>query len=147
MAIRTDPSASRAPLSRERVLRAAIDLADEAGIESSTGASPARWRYMNTILGCLREAGLSADLTDHAYHALDSHITGFTLWQVQIQIDPEKLPDMAATFLRELPGDEYPYLVEHVHQHLKEPSPEDEGSFAFGLDLILDGLERIRDAA
>ena len=222
MAIRTDPSASRAPLSRERVLRAAIDLADEAGIESlsmrklgqalgveamslynhvankddilngmvdivvsefelpspgtewkaairgiaisahdvlvrhpwaaslmlsSTGASPARWRYMNTILGCLREAGLSADLTDHAYHALDSHITGFTLWQVQIQIDPEKLPDMAATFLRELPGDEYPYLVEHVHQHLKEPSPEDEGAFAFGLDLILDGLERIRDAA
>ena len=114
---------------------------------SSTGASPARWRYMNTILGCLREAGLSADLTDHAYHALDSHITGFTLWQVQIQIDPEKLPDMAATFLRELPGDEYPYLVEHVHQHLKEPSPEDEGAFAFGLDLILDGLERIRDAA
>ena len=222
MAIRTDPSASRAPLSRERVLRAAIDLADEAGIESlsmrklgqalgveamslynhvankddilngmvdivvsefelpspgtdwkaairgiaisahdvlvrhpwaaslmlsSTGASPARWRYMNTILGCLREAGLSADLTDHAYHALDSHITGFTLWQVQIQIDPEKLPDMAATFLRELPGDEYPYLVEHVYQHLKEPSPEDEGAFAFGLDLILDGLERIRDAA
>jgi AcrR family transcriptional regulator len=114
---------------------------------SSTGASPARWRYMDGILGCLREAGFSPDLTDHAYHALDSHITGFTLWEVQIEVDPERLPDLAATFLRQLPVDRYPYLVEHVHQHLKERSPDDEGAFAFGLDLILDGLERIRDTA
>jgi hypothetical protein len=98
---------------------------------------------MNAILGCLREAGFSADLTDRAYHALDSHITGFTLWAVQAQIDPEKLPELAAAFLRDLPADEYPYLVEHVHQHLKERSPDDEGAFAFGLDLILDGLERL----
>lgn len=114
---------------------------------SSTGASPARWRYMDAILGCLRKAGFSADMTDRAYHALDSHITGFTLWEVQIQIDPETLPDLAETFLRELPVDTFPYLVEHVHQHLKERSPDDEGAFAFGLDLILDGLERIRDTA
>jgi AcrR family transcriptional regulator len=110
-------------------------------------AVPARWRYMNAILGCLREAGFSADVTDHAYHTLDSHITGFTLWQVGIQIEPEKLPALAATFLRELPADEYPYLVEHVHQHLRERDPDDQGTFAFGLDLILDGLERIRNAA
>jgi hypothetical protein len=114
---------------------------------SATGAVPARWRYMDALLGCLREAGFSADMTDHAYHALDSHITGFTLWQVQIQIDPEKLPALAATFLRELPVDVYPYLVEHVHQHLKERSPDDESEFAFGLDLILDGLERVRATA
>jgi hypothetical protein len=37
-----------------------------------------------------------------------------------------------------------PYLIEHVEQHLKERSPENEGAFGFGLDLILDGLERIR---
>jgi len=223
MAAQTDLSREpRTPLSRERVLRAAIGLADEGGIESvtmrrlayelgveamslyyyvankddilnaivdivlsefelpspgtdwksairrtaisahdvlvrhpwaaslmlsATGSSPARWRYMDAILGCLREAGFSAEMTDHAYHALDSHITGFTLWAVQVQIDPEQLPDLAATFLRELPVDEYRYLVEHVHQHLKERSPDDEGEFAFGLDLILDGLERIRDTA
>jgi AcrR family transcriptional regulator len=114
---------------------------------SATGASPARWRYVDAILGCLREADFSADMTDHAYHALDSHITGFTLSEVQFQIDPETLPELAATFLRELPVDKYPHLVEHVHQHLKERSPDDEGAFAFGLDLILDGLERIRDTA
>ena len=114
---------------------------------SATGSSPARWRYMDAILGCLREAGFSADMTDHGYHALDSHITGFTLWEVQVQIDPQTLPDLAATFLRELPVDEYPHLVEHVHQHLKERSPDDEGAFTFGLDLILDGLERMRGPA
>lgn len=111
-----------------------------------TGTRPGRWRYMNGILGCLREAGFSAEMTDHGYHALDSHISGFTLWAVQLQFEPEDLPDLAANFLSGLPAGEYPYLVEHVHQHLKESSPDDEGEFAFGLDLILDGLERIRDS-
>ena len=114
---------------------------------SATGASPARWRYMDALLGCLREAGFSADLTDHAYHALDSHITGFTLWEVQIDVDPETLPDRARSFLQELPANEFPHLVEHIHQHLKDRDPGDEGAFAFGLDLILDGLERILDDA
>jgi len=111
---------------------------------SVTGRRPARWRYMNGILGCLREAGFSAEMTDLAYHALESHIAGFTLWSSQIQLDAEDLPRLAADFLSSLPVDELPYVVEHVDQHLKERSPENEGAFAFGLDLILDGLERIR---
>ena len=110
---------------------------------SATGRRPARWRYMNAILGCLREAGFSAEMTDLAYHALESHIAGFTLWSSQIDVDEEELPGQAAEFLATLPVDELPYLVEHVGQHLKERSPENEGAFAFGLDLILDGLERI----
>jgi hypothetical protein len=111
---------------------------------SITGKRPVRWRYMNGILGCLREAGFSAEMTDLAYHALESHIAGFTLWSSQIDVDEEDLPGLAAEFLATLPVDELPYVVEHVDQHLKERSPENEGAFAFGLDLILDGLERIR---
>jgi len=114
---------------------------------SATGTRPARLRYMNAALGSLREAGFSADLTDHAYHALDSHISGFTLWEVQLPVDTGDLPALAASFLSELPADEFPYLVEHVHQHLKERDPDDEGEFAFGLDLILDGLETIHNMA
>ena len=113
---------------------------------SATGTRPARWRYMNAVLGTLREAGFSADMTDHAYHALDSHISGFTLWAVQIDVRVEDLPDLAARFIDELPA-ELPYLVEHVHQHMKERDPEDEGEFVFGLDLILDGLETILRAS
>jgi len=112
---------------------------------SATGSRPARWRYMDAIYGCLRRAGFPADRADHAYHALESHIAGFTLWSAQLQVDAEELRELANAFLGSISGDDYPYLVEHVHQHLRERDPGDEGSFAFGLDLLLDGLERIRD--
>jgi AcrR family transcriptional regulator len=109
--------------------------------------SQARVRYMNSLLGSLRHGGFSAEETDHAYHALDSHIMGFALWEVGIMTGLANLGDLVTTFLQELDVDAYPHLAEHAQQHLKERSPDDEGSFAFGLDLILDGLERIRDTA
>jgi len=111
---------------------------------SSSGVSEARLRYMDSILGSLRTAGFSAEMTDHAYHVLESHIMGFTLWLVGMNLGTEdEVAAMATAFLRELPRTELPYLAEHVEQHLKPRNPDDEGSFAFGLDLILDGLERI----
>jgi hypothetical protein len=61
-------------------------------------------------------------------------------------VDDADLPNLAGAFVSELPVGAFPYLIEHVEQHLKERSPENEGAFAFGLDLILDGLERIRGA-
>lgn len=222
MATQIDPGAEpRVPLSRDRVLRAAMVLADESGIESlsmrrlgqqlgveamslynhvankddildgivdivvseidvpssgtewkaamrrsaisahdvlqrhpwanalmmSAGVRPARLRYMDSVLRRLREAGFSAGMTHLAYHALDSHIVGFALWQAGYAALPQDLSDLAATFLREHSVDEYPYLVEHVEQHLKERSADDVSEFEFGLDLILDGLERVRDTA
>ncbi len=117
------------------------------GLMMSVKDGTARLRWMDAVLRCLREAGFSTELTHHAYHALDSHITGFTLWQLSFPFEAEQLADVAATFLRELPVDEYPYLAEHVEWHLTETSDDDEGEFAFGLDLILDGLERMRELA
>jgi len=115
---------------------------------TSTGMSHARLRYMESILGTLRQAGFSAEMTDHGYHALESHIMGFTLWEVGMNLGSrEDLKGLAADFLQELPREKLPYLAEHIEQHLKPRRPDDEGEFAFGLDLILDGLERIRDSA
>ena len=114
---------------------------------SASGDSEARMRYMDAILGSLREGGFSPGMTDHAYHALESHIFGFTLWIVGMDLDSATLPVLATAFLERISTGEFPHLVEHVQQHLKERDPEDEGEFAFGLDLILDGLERLRDAA
>jgi AcrR family transcriptional regulator len=138
------PALRRTAISAHDVLERHPWAASLAG--SAIGPRPVRWRYMNAILGCLREAGFSAEMTDRAYHSLESHIAGFTLWASQMDIDEEAFPDLAATFLRELPED-LPYLVEHVHQHLKERDAAGEGTFAFGLDLILDGLERFRRQA
>ena len=206
---------ARAPLSRELVLRAAIDLADAGGIDSlsirklaqkvglkpmslyhyvagkddilhgildlvvrefqpadpagewqaairqsaisahavllrhpwacalmmSPGAvSAARLGYMESLLGRLRQAGFSAEATDHAYHALDSHIIGFTLWHTgystALRADPQL---SAASFEELLVG--HPYLTEHARQHERKRQPGEPTDYEFGLDLILNGLE------
>jgi AcrR family transcriptional regulator len=112
---------------------------------ASSEVSPARLRFMEAILGTLRRAGFSADMTDHAYHALDSHIIGYTLWLSSMPFTTDtEMESLASGFLRTLPPD-FPYMIEHVEQHLKALRGEgdDIGEFEFGLDLILDGLERI----
>ena len=103
---------------------------------------PARLRYMESLLGRLRGAGFSPEMTHHAYHALDSHIIGFTLWVVGYTTGIKALPDDGATLRRQIALKDYPYLVEHMGEHSK-PS-EGDGEFGFGLALILDGLEKSR---
>jgi AcrR family transcriptional regulator len=112
---------------------------------SRQGGGRARLRHADWTLKTLREAGFSKDLIYHAFHILDAHVLGFTALQLSIPHRGEDLAGMATTFLQQLPADEYPDFVEHVMQHL-EPHHGDEGGFELGLDLILDGLERLRDA-
>jgi hypothetical protein len=98
---------------------------------------------MDALLGRLREGGLKAELVDHAYHALDSHIIGFTLWVLPYVGLAAQSPNLAQDFLETLPVDELPDLLDHIRYHMAERvdgTPE----FDFGLDLILDGLERLR---
>jgi AcrR family transcriptional regulator len=101
-----------------------------------------RMRFMESLLGRLRRAGFSAEMTDRAYHALDSHIIGSTLWETGYSSGSSGLDDYAEQFLRAFSEDEFPYLAEHVRQHMAIPDAG-ETTFTFGLDLILDGLERL----
>lgn len=118
---------------------------------SPAAISPARLRWMDSVLGCLRESGFSAELTHHAYHALDSHIVGFTLWAVSLPATAEGLKEIGANFLQTLVIEDHPYLAEHIEYHISDTSHDEdgegegEGEFEFGLDLILNGIERIRD--
>ena len=98
--------------------------------------------YMEWLLRQLRDAGFSTDLRYKGYHALDSHIFGFTLWQVGHDVATPDIPDLAGTVLEALPADAFPYLIEHIHQHLEAPSGDGARAFEFGLDLILEGLKR-----
>jgi hypothetical protein len=98
---------------------------------------------MDSVLRCLRQAGFSAAATYHGYHALDSHILGFTLWEAGHAIKPEEIAGLAA-FLPKLTADGYPYLAEHAAQHLAGTGPQAQGEFEFGLQLIIDGLKRMR---
>jgi AcrR family transcriptional regulator len=110
-----------------------------------SGTSPARLRYMDSLLAALREGGFPPGITYHGYHALDSHIMGFTLWQGNFPAS-EDLATLAADFLRDFPTEDFPDLAEHIEQHVADSGHDGESDFEFVLDLILDGLERIRDA-
>jgi AcrR family transcriptional regulator len=114
---------------------------------TGTGVGLARVRYMDAVLRRLREAGFSPELTHHAYHALDSHIMGSTLWAAAYATTAKANPDFARNFLQKLPLSEYPDFAEHAQQHIRKTGPKDMSEFEFGLDLILDSLERMREAA
>lgn len=112
-------------------------------VSSPTGPSPARLRWMDGILGRLRAAGFSPEMTHHAYHALDSHIVGFTLWVLPYLALARERPDFAQEFMAEASLDELPHLAEHIGVHLSDRAGET-SEFDFGLELILDGLARTR---
>lgn len=119
--------------------------ANPLGMSRRSGGA-AQLRNSDWLLRTLREAGLSKELTYHAFHIVQSYVLGYTLQQLNFPHEGEELAGMAAAFLAKLPADQYPDFVEHVQQHL-EPRDEEEGGFELGLDLILDSLERLRDAA
>jgi AcrR family transcriptional regulator len=114
---------------------------------STTSPGPGRLRYMDSILGGLRTAGFSRELTHHAFHSVENHILGYSLQEASVSFDSDvDMDELGASFLQSLPVDEYPHLAEHVTYHL-ETGLYDEGDFEFGLDLILHGIERILAAS
>lgn len=110
-------------------------------ILAASGADDVRLGYMEYVLRTLRRAGLSARMTDHAYHALESHIFGYTLWVIGMDLgNEEKVAALAQEFAKTVARGTYPYVIEHVEEHALPREPGED--FAFGLDLILDGLDR-----
>jgi AcrR family transcriptional regulator len=103
---------------------------------------PAMLRYVDATVGCLREAGFSWAMTDHAWNAVDAHIYGFTLQKLNFPFAPEEYVTAAETFLPRIPADAYPWLV-GMSQEVIAGRHDGLQDFAFGLDLILDGLERL----
>ena len=103
---------------------------------------PARMRYMDTALRVYRQAGLSPEETELAFHAVENHIVGYTIQEADFPLEADDLAAAAKAFLEELPADEYPYLAEHIQQHLTHESIGG-GDFEFGLELLLDGIARL----
>jgi AcrR family transcriptional regulator len=112
---------------------------------SPSGIRPARINYMEALLASLRGAGLSADTTYHAYHALDAHIIGFSLWASTHGKMPEGIDDVRGFIDRMLPVGTYPNLHEHAMQHFDDGPHRDVPTFEFTLDLLLGGLERLEN--
>jgi AcrR family transcriptional regulator len=112
---------------------------------SRMNVGPARMRHMDAMLRQLREAGFAPGLLDVAFHTLENHIVGHALQASSFPFDAEDLPALSARYLEGFPSDEYPDLAAHIRHHMDRPA-DGVSSFEFGLDSILDALERASGA-
>jgi AcrR family transcriptional regulator len=112
-------------------------------MEERPKGGPAFLAYVESVLATMRDGGFSIELAHHTLHVLGSRIFGFTqdLFEDKAQTVPS--PEEAAVLIRTLAP--YPRVVEMAqsvsHDGVLGPC-DDDIEFAFGLDLILDGLER-----
>jgi AcrR family transcriptional regulator len=120
---------------------------------------PASIRLHNAVLGVLREAGFSIEMTIQAYSVQDAYIYGFALQEKTLPFeDAEGAAAVAQEQVREFEtrteegqmaglAEEFPYLAEVVAGHVAEVGYDFGEAFEYGLDLILDALEQRRDTA
>lgn len=114
-------------------------------LDSRESSGPSRLLYFDWVLGTLMTAGFSLDGAARAFSLLDSYIYGFGIQQFNISASGDASPEeMAEVFLASIPAEKYPYL-HRMASHAMESGYDAGSDFDFGLELILDGLERILD--
>jgi AcrR family transcriptional regulator len=118
-------------------------------MEGRRNHGTANLRLHNAVLGCLRAAGFSLPMTVHAYSVQDAYIYGFALQERDMA--PESADEFAAEAQRQMREYEavladYPHLVEVVGGYVAESGYDYATEFLFGLDLILDALDKLREA-
>jgi len=113
-------------------------------MESRTNPGATTLRQHDAVIGCLLAAGFSMELTAHAFAAVDSYVYGFALQEKGLPFDtPEQTAEMAQAMLAHFPADEFPHLAAFTREHVMRPGYDFGAEFEFGLDLLLDGLERL----
>jgi AcrR family transcriptional regulator len=112
-------------------------------MQSRTSPGAATLRHHDSVIGSLREGGFSIEMTAHAFSALDSYIYGFALQEASMPFDTvEESAAVAEAMFAQMPVDEYPHLTELSVEIVMQPGYDYGAEFEFGLDLVLDGLER-----
>ncbi|MPZ97545.1 MAG: TetR family transcriptional regulator [Propionibacteriales bacterium] len=131
----------RRAVSARRVLRRhrwAIGL-----MESRTSPGPATLRHHDAVIGTLRGAGFTVEMTAHAYALIDSYVYGFALQEAALPFDgTETVADVAESIMQQFPADEYPHLVEMATEYIVQPGYDFGDEFELGLGVILDALTR-----
>jgi len=112
-------------------------------MDSRRNPGPATLRHHDAVIGTLRRAGFSVPMAGHAYSLLDSYIYGFAVQEAALPYDPESGPEVPEAFLERFRAEDYPYLVELTTEHVLQPGYGYDREFEFGLDVVLDGIERL----
>ncbi len=97
-------------------------------------------RVVQAILALLERGGVDDDRAFHALHVLEGHMYGYS-WQAIGYGDMDAIAEESAPPLATIDPAEFPHLLSHASLHTEPPSGD---GFAFGLDILLDGLEATR---
>ena len=112
-------------------------------MESRASPGPATLRHHDSVIGSLRAADFSVEMAAHAFSVLDSYVYGFALQEASL-LDIGKEAELAEAILQQVPADQYPHLTELTIERVLRPGYDYGAEYEFGLDLILDSLERAR---
>jgi len=134
--IRQRAEAARRVLGRHRW---AIGL-----LESRATPGPANLRHHEAVLAALRAAGFTVELSAHAYALLDSYVYGFALQEASLPFDDTNVTEVAGPIMDTFLVGKHPHMAELAAELVLQPGYSFANEFSFGLDLILDGLERLR---
>ncbi len=110
-------------------------------IVSRMNIGPNILAYIDTTLGCLRKAGFSIEMADHIWNAMDNHIYGFTLQQLNFPLQEDEYAEAAAGFIDMIPVDKYPHM-NALSRQVMAGKYNGIHDFEFGLTLILNGLDK-----
>ncbi len=138
---------------RERILSARRALLRHPWasrvMESRTRPTPTVMAYMDSMIAMFTDGGFSIDLTHHVMHAMGSRLMGFTQELFNDQSDPDTpiQPEMIEAMRGTFPSIYELYLaVNHDDASIVGPGCDDQFEFEFALDLVLDGIERLKAA-
>jgi AcrR family transcriptional regulator len=110
---------------------------------SRMNVGPNMLRYVDATIGCLRAAGFSYPMADHAWNTLDAFVYGFTLQRLNFPLEPAEYASAAAQFLPMIPAEQYPHL-RGMSEEIIAGRHDGIQQLELGLDLLLDGLNRLR---
>lgn len=117
-------------------------------MESRAKPGLANLRHHDAVIGSLRAAGFDIAMAAHAYSLLDSYIYGFALTKMSLPFDTsEEVAQVAQNMLQLSLLNEYPHLLEMLTEHVAKGGYDYDDEFEYGLDVLLDGLERMRQTA
>jgi AcrR family transcriptional regulator len=112
-------------------------------VETRTSPGPATLKHHNAVIGTLRQAGFSVEMTAHAFALIDAYVYGFALSEATLPVNgPESVTEVAGRMMDQYSPEDYPHLVEFTVEHVMKPGYDYGAEFEFGLDLVLDGLAR-----
>jgi AcrR family transcriptional regulator len=115
-------------------------------MESRTNPGPANLRHHDAVIGSLRAGGFDMAATATAYSLLDAYVYGFALTTMNLPFETTTdISKMAETMLEPFPPGEYPNLAAFITDHAMKPGYDFADEFEVGLEVILDGLERVRN--